>query len=112
VLAVLFIGSAVIANDSTMDLLGFSPAEEDDDYTRIPLDLQTLTSLSSGETSDIFLIQNATGLEGDLNPAIGTLFTMMATEGIHFYNTDLQPSGLIASNDVVLLKVNGQWQCH
>ncbi|MHA2148719.1 MAG: DUF362 domain-containing protein [Candidatus Thorarchaeota archaeon] len=109
VLAVLFIGSAVIANDSTMDLLGFSPAEEDDDYTRIPLDLQTLTSLSSGETSDIFLIQNATGLEGDLNPAIGTLFTMMATEGIHFYNTDLQPSGLIASNDVVLLKVNGQW---
>ena len=107
-LVVLFIGSTVIANDSSMDLLGFSPAV-DDDYVRIPLDLQSLTALSSGETSDIFLIQNATGQEGDLNPAIEILFTMMTAEGIHFYNTEAQPSGLINSSDVILLKVNGQW---
>ncbi|MBY8996504.1 MAG: DUF362 domain-containing protein [Candidatus Thorarchaeota archaeon] len=108
VLAVLFVGSAAIINDSTMTMLGFSLAA-DDDYTRIPLDIQPLTSLSPEDSSDLFVVQNASSLEGDMNPAVDTLISMMASEGLHFYKTVTEPTGLIGSDNVIILKVNGQW---
>jgi hypothetical protein len=49
---------------------------------------------------------------------LDTLLTLLADSGIHLYSTDATPpprwggpSGLIASDDVVLIKVNCQWKC-
>jgi hypothetical protein len=108
ILAVLLVGSAFVTSDTGMQALGFTLAQDYSEYERVPLDL--LDNIAVGEhTSDIFLIQNVTESDGDVGPAISTLFDMMDAEGLHFYNTTSTPSGLIEADDVVLLKVNGQW---
>ena len=37
------------------------------------------------------------------------LISSMLSYGLHFYQSPAAPEGLIASNDVVLLKINAQW---
>ncbi|MHA1864433.1 MAG: DUF362 domain-containing protein [Candidatus Thorarchaeota archaeon] len=109
VLAVLLVGSAFITSDSAMQALGFSLAQDYSDIDRVPLELQGNVALATEHTSDVFLLQNATGTEGDIGPAFTALLDMMETEGLDFYNTSSESSGLIERDDVVLLKVNGQW---
>ncbi|MGY5863058.1 MAG: DUF362 domain-containing protein [Candidatus Thorarchaeota archaeon] len=109
ILAVLLVGSAFITSDSGMQALGFSMAQDYSDYDRIPLLLEDNIATALENTSDLFLVQNVTREDGDLGPAILAMFEMMDNEGLHFYNTTSEPSGLIESDDVVLLKVNGQW---
>ena len=109
ILTVLLVGSAFIASDSGMQALGFSAAQDYSDYDRVPLQLQGNIALATEHTSDVFLVQNATGTEGDVGPAITSLLEMMESQGLHFFNTSSQSSGLIERDDVVLLKVNGQW---
>ena len=52
----------------------------------------------------------------NLHPGVEVLLRRLACEGVPFYRADASyemsdPAiGLIASNDVVLIKVNGQWQ--
>ena len=109
ILAVLLVSSAFITSDSGMAALGFSLAQDYSDYDRVPLQLQGNIALATEHTSDVFLVQNVTGTEGDVGLAITSLLDMMETEGLHFYNTSTELSGLIERDDVVLLKVNGQW---
>jgi hypothetical protein len=54
-------------------------------------------------------VQNATGIDGDLNSSLTELFDLMSTQGLHFYNTTSTPDGLIGSDDVIIIKMNGQW---
>ena len=109
VIAVLLVGSAFITSDSGMQALGFSVAQDYSSYDQVPLQLQENIALASEHTSDVFLAQGVTGVDGNVTLGISALFEMMATEGLHFYNTTTEPSGLIERDDVVLLKVNGQW---
>jgi len=44
-----------------------------------------------------------------VDPAIDTLLLMMQTEDIYFHKSVSHPSGIVGSNDVVLLKGNFQW---
>ncbi|MHA2361327.1 MAG: DUF362 domain-containing protein, partial [Candidatus Thorarchaeota archaeon] len=81
----------------------------EDDYTRVPIDISSSVALASENTSDLFFVQNASGIAGNADFAITTLLDMMASEGLQFYKSESEPSGLIGSDDVVLLKVNGQW---
>ena len=76
---------------------------------RIPLNLESYSALSSENTSEIFVIQNASGYEGNMDSAITALFRLMETQELQFYQNESQPDGLIASDDVILLKVNCQW---
>ena len=109
VIAVLLVGSAFITSNLGMQTLDFSLAQDYFSYDQIPLELQENTALATEHTSDLFLAQGVTGEDGDVTLGISTLFEMMAEEGLHFYSTTTEASGLIERDDVVLLKVNGQW---
>jgi uncharacterized protein (DUF362 family) len=109
ILAILLVGSAFMTSDSGMQTLSFTFAQDTSDYNRIPIQLDENVALASEHTSDVFLAQNVTGVEGNVTLAITALFEIMGTEGLHFYNTTSEPTGLIERDDVVLLKVNGQW---
>ncbi len=74
----------------------------------VPLNLTPQVALSP-EASDLFLVQNASGLEGSMDAAFSTLLQLMSNHSLLFYNTSEQPTGLIARDDVVLIKVNCQW---
>ncbi|MFW9815107.1 MAG: DUF362 domain-containing protein [Candidatus Thorarchaeota archaeon] len=108
ILAVLFVGSVFVTSDTGMQALGFTLAQDNVDYDWIPIDLEENVATSE-EASDIFLVQNVTGAEGNVSLAISTLLDMMESEELYFYNTTSTPDGLIEADDVVLLKVNGQW---
>ena len=85
------------------------------DYSYIPssnpyvsLNLMPQVALSP-EASDVFLVQNASGSEGSMDAAFSTLLQLMSNHSLLFYETSGQPTGLIARDDVVLIKVNSQW---
>ncbi|MBE0526319.1 MAG: DUF362 domain-containing protein [Candidatus Thorarchaeota archaeon] len=109
VLALLLVGSAFITSDSGMQALRFTLAQDYSAYDRVPLQLLENVAQTSEHTSDIFLAQGVTGVNGNVTLGIAALFELMAIEGLHFYNTTAEPSGLIERDDVVLLKVNSQW---
>ncbi|UCF10898.1 MAG: DUF362 domain-containing protein [Candidatus Bipolaricaulota bacterium] len=63
-----------------------------------------------GPASDVFVVNGATG-DG---VGVETLVRLMGANGIAFYRTARRtdtgsPAGLIAGEDVVLIKVNAQW---
>jgi hypothetical protein len=109
VLAILFLGSAFIADGVLLTGLRYSSGANVD-YSRVPLELTPHNALASEGTSDVFFVQNATGLEGNMDEAVVALFELMEAEDIHFYRSSSHTSGLIGSNDVVILKVNCQWE--
>lgn len=44
-----------------------------------------------------------------VDPAIDTLFLMMKTQGIYIHKTAAHPSGIVGSNDIVIIKGSFQW---
>ena len=44
-----------------------------------------------------------------VDPAIDTLFLLMETKNIYLYKTTAHPSGIVGSNDVVIIKGSFQW---
>ncbi len=44
-----------------------------------------------------------------VDPAIDTLLLMMETQGTYLYKTTAHPSGIIGSNDIVIIKGSFQW---
>jgi len=44
-----------------------------------------------------------------VDPAIDTLLLLMETQDIYLYKTALQPSGIVGSDDIVILKGSFQW---
>ena len=60
--------------------------------------------------SDIFVVRNTSGNDG----GISELINLMGNEGLLFYKSSKAsknrgPTGLIASDDVIIVKVNSQW---
>ena len=41
-----------------------------------------------------------------IDPAIDTLLLLMETQGIYFHKTALQPSGIVGSDNIVIIKGN------
>jgi hypothetical protein len=106
VLATLVVGTAFLTSSFAELGADFALAQEDD-YTRVPLDLTTYTSAEN--ISDLYIVQNAMGEQGNMDRSMRILLDMMESEGLSFYETASAPSGLVGSNDVVILKANGQW---
>jgi hypothetical protein len=75
----------------------------------ISIDLPTRSAVSPVGSSDLFFVENAYDSQGSLDGAVSTLVQLMATYGLSFFKSASQPSGLIGSNDVVILKVNSEW---
>ena len=57
-----------------------------------------------GIVSEVF-VEDTTGTDG----GVGRLIRSMQGRSLEFYKTAAAPAGLIAANDIVLLKINSQW---
>jgi len=82
---------------------------------------------SPNAVSDVFAVINvpvpAISLDGGtipdgISPAealhddgMEALINLMATHGVSFYKTAQQPEGIVGQDDVVIIKVNNQWNC-
>ena len=107
ILSIISVGGFVVVTDSFNS--GFEPLQADSNLERVPIVLNPQTALIQENASDLFFVQNATGLEGNMDASVTELLDLMATEGLHFYQTSNTPEGLIASDDVIIIKMNGQW---
>ena len=104
ILSGLFLGSVFLVNDPL--ILSLDTSSEN--RTRVPLTLSPQSALGS-DPSDLFFVQNVLGEEGKIDQAVSSLIELMEAQDLYFYKNTSQSSGLIGSNDVVILKVNGQW---
>jgi hypothetical protein len=106
ILAMLSVGGFIITTDP---VLGFEPLQVDSNFERVPIVLTPQTAISQENASNLFYVQNATGPEGNMDASVSALIELMGEQGLQFYNTSSTPDGLIGSDDVVLIKINGQW---
>lgn len=80
-----------------------------DNNISVPLLLESQSAVSQADSSDLFFVQNASGIEGNMDSGVSALFELMESKGLYFFKTTGHPSGLIGSDDVVLIKINCQW---
>ena len=104
IVSTLFVGSVFLESDP------FSPRFDifSGNRIRFPLTLSPQSALTS-DPSDLFFIQKASREEGNMDLAVSSLIELMEVQGLYFYKSASRSSGLIGNNDVVILKVNGQW---
>ncbi len=104
ILSILVVSSVIIVNDPF--ILKFYNSSEN--KTQVSLNLPLQSALTSN-ASNLFIIQNALGEEGNMSEAVSSFIELMEEQDLHFYKNASLSSGLIGSNDIVILKVNGQW---
>jgi hypothetical protein len=107
ILAMLSVGGFIMATDPVQ--IGFASLQVDSDMSRVPISLTPQTAVSQENSSDLFFVQNATGPGGNMSSSLTALIDLMSSQGLHFYNTTSTPDGLIGSEDVIIIKMNGQW---
>jgi hypothetical protein len=107
ILSTLLVSSVFLANDP----FSFSFDIFSENKARVPLTLSPQSALASNP-SDLFFVQNASGQKGNMDLAVSSLIELMEVQGLYFYKNASPSSGLIGNNDVVILKVNGQWPYH
>ena len=104
ILSTLLVGSVFLVNDPFSN--SFDTFFEN--RTRVPLTLSPQSALTS-YPSDLFFVQKVSREEGNMDLAVSSLIGLMELQGLYFYKNAIRSSGLIGNNDVVILKVNGQW---
>lgn len=96
---------------ATMAISTFNLFNSDSPLTINPspiiLDIK-LQTVAASSASNIFIIQNASGSHGNMDVALSALFSSMQNQGLNIFKTSTTPQGLIAKDDVIILKVNGQ----
>jgi hypothetical protein len=107
ILTILSVGGVIMATDPVQ--IGFDPLQIDSNLGRVPIVLTPQTAASQENASNLFYIRNATGLEGNMDSSVTALLDLMELQSLHFYNTSSTPEGLIGSDDVIIIKMNGQW---
>jgi len=75
----------------------------------VPLELKPQRALTSLGSSDLYFIENASGAYGSMDMAMSRLLELMGNHSLFFFRTASEPSGLIGKEDVVIIKVNCQW---
>ena len=75
--------------------------------TPVALNLQSQAA-DAANSSNLFIIQHASGLQGNMDAAMSALLSSMQSNGLSFFKTSAIPSGLIGADDVIIIKVNGQ----
>ncbi len=76
-------------------------------FAPVALDLHSQLS-GEATASNLFIVQHASGAEGNMDAAMSALLSSMQRGGLSFFRTAATPSGLIGSDDVIIIKVNGQ----
>ncbi|MCK4567823.1 MAG: hypothetical protein KAU48_11005, partial [Candidatus Thorarchaeota archaeon] len=108
VVTTLLLGSLFLTSDSILLTTLYTPFSADNNIP-VPLTLSPQTALASDNSSDLFFIQNVSGIEGNMDLAVSELVSLMEDQQLYFYKNTSQPSGLIGNDDIVMLKVNCQW---
>jgi hypothetical protein len=81
------------------------------------LDTAGVSAEIPGDRSQVFRVNGCPIHDGQLrHVGVDALLYLLSVNGTKFYASDRQdalcgPSGLIAKDDVVVLKVNAQWKC-
>lgn len=81
------------------------------------LDTAGVSAEIPGDRSQVFRVNECPIHDGQLrHVGVDTLLYLLSVNGMKFYKSDgldalSGPSGLIATDDVVILKVNAQWKC-
>ena len=81
------------------------------------VDLGTASGQSADLRSPVFRVNECPVHDGQLrHVGVDSLLHLLSANGTRFYKTPASgelngPGGLIAANDVVVLKVNAQWKC-
>jgi hypothetical protein len=96
----------VVAFEAVPITLDYSPSLSSNPYVQLTLTPQFAASLGA---SDLFIVQNASGPEGSTDAAFSGLLQLMDDHSLFLYKTASRPTGLLARDDVVLIKVNSQW---
>jgi len=94
----------MVVSTFSMFTIGAAPPV---DITPINLDLQSQAT-TANSPSNLFIIQNASGPQGNMDAAVSALLSSMKSHDLNFFKTDTDPTGLIGNNDVIIIKVNGQ----
>ncbi|GAH85339.1 unnamed protein product, partial [marine sediment metagenome] len=104
IVTTLFVSSVIIVDDPfNLSLDNFSVNGNPVHLTLLP------QSALASDPSDLFFVQKASREKGNMDLAVSSLIELMETQELYFYKNVSQSSGLIGNNDVVILKVNGQW---
>lgn len=107
ILMMISVGGFIMASDPVQ--MGLATLQVDSNMVRVPISLTNQTAASQETASNLFFVQNVTGLAGNMDTSVSALLTLMASQGLYFYNTTSTPDGLIGRNDVIIIKINGQW---
>ncbi|MEE9553162.1 MAG: DUF362 domain-containing protein [candidate division Zixibacteria bacterium] len=92
------------SRSATTDILSLPVWEVDDPVSELfVLDSIPLTSGSLAPGDDSVPDEYLT------DPAIDSLLAIMASRGLYIHRTESQPDGIVASDDVVIIKGNYQW---
>jgi len=88
----------------------FQPREKVSKGEVVRLTLESRLATGTKSPSNIFVVQGTTGEDEGLTE----LIKLMGSHGLLFYKSEVRgntqgPRGLIAHDDVVLIKVNAQW---
>lgn len=76
-------------------------------FAPVALDLHSQLS-GEATASNLFIVQHASGEEGNMDAAMSALLSSMQRGGLSFFKTAANPTGLIGATDVIIIKVNGQ----
>jgi len=97
--ATLALAALTAAVAAALDLASCTPDEEENEMTT------SENNVSTGEKSDVFVVRDTDGTDD----GVTRLTSLMEANGLSFYQTAAAPEGLIATDDVVLIKINCQW---
>ncbi|MCJ7771055.1 DUF362 domain-containing protein, partial [Candidatus Bathyarchaeota archaeon] len=84
----------------------FSSASASQETSVLPIQLDLKSQTAESATSTLYFVQNASEADGNMDNAVSTLISLMQNNSLDFFKTSNQPDGLIAKDDVVLIKVN------
>ena len=104
---ILLLSSLLLAFGSVSFTGNFLPSSSN--YLSVPLKLEPHEAVTSDASSNLFFIENASGVEGNMDEAVSALFRLMEVQGASFFKTASQPAGLIGKDDVLIIEVNCQW---
>jgi hypothetical protein len=110
------IGALIIAGLSIATLMSYF-------IQPVPITLKSLPTWEvNNPVSKVFVMEEIPPTTGSLaagdstvpneyldDPAIDTLFLMMNSQGTYLYKTAAQPSGIVGSDDIVIIKGSFQW---
>lgn len=77
----------------------------EDENSKVVLDFDGIVHGSGEGYSSLYAVKGTNGADS----GVEALISLMEEQGLMFYQTASQPHGLIAKEDVVLLKFNCQW---